>query len=55
MNGLPADYYESTAENDSNILFWFDEEHNLMFQINSRLDRDTILRIAENIVLAKTP
>lgn len=55
VNGLPADYYESTAENDSNILFWFDEEHNLMFQINSRLDRETIFQIAEGVVLAETP
>ena len=55
VNGMPADYYESTLEGDSNLLMWFDEEHHLAFSINSRLDRETIFRIAEGVTLTEVP
>lgn len=55
VNGMPADYYESTLEGDSDLLMWFDEEHHLVFSINSRLDPEIIFQIAEGAVLAETP
>lgn len=55
VNGMPADYYESTLEGDSNLLMWFDEEHHLAFSINSCLDQETIFQIAGGVVLAETP
>ena len=55
VNGMPAHYYESTLEGDSNLLMWFDEEHHLAFSINSRLDRETIFRIAEGVTLTEVP
>lgn len=55
VNGLPGDFYESTVETESNILFWFDETSNLVFRINSTLDRETILSLAKGVVSAEAP
>lgn len=55
VNELPADYYETTKEDGSNSLFWFDQENNLVFSINSNLSRPAIFRIAESITLAEMP
>lgn len=55
VNNLPGDFYESNTEHESNVLFWFDEEHNLIFNINSDLDQETILSLAESVVSAETP
>lgn len=55
VNGFPADYYETTEKDGTNNLFWFDQEHNLVFTIEGSLDRETMLRVAENVILVETP
>ena len=55
VNDLPGDFYESTVEDESNILFWFDETSGLVFRINSPLNRDTILSLAEGVASAEAP
>ena len=55
VNELPADYYETTKEDGSNSLFWFDQKNNLVFSINSNLSRPAIFQIAESITLAEMP
>ena len=54
VNGFPADYYETTEKDGTNNLFWFDQEHNLVFTIEGSLDRETMLRVAENVILVET-
>ena len=55
VNGLPADYYETTEKDGTNNLFWFDQEHNLVFTIEGSLDRETMFQVAENVMLVETP
>ena len=55
VNDLPGEFYESIQENEASNLLWFDQERNLIFGINSRLDRETIFQIAECVELAETP
>ena len=50
INGELADYYQSSSPNDSNILIWQDEEAFLVFNLTSGLDKETLIKIAENIV-----
>ena len=52
VNDLPGEFYESIQENEASNLLWFDQERNLIFGINSRLDRETIFQIAECVVPA---
>lgn len=55
VNGFPADYYETTEKDGTNNLFWFDQEHNLVFTIEGSLDRETMFQVAENVILVETP
>lgn len=52
VNGLPGDFYETTEENGASTLLWFDEERDLLFSLDSDLDREAILRMAESVVPA---
>ena len=52
VNGLPGDFYETTEENGASTLLWFDEERDLLFSLDSDLDRETILQMAESVVPA---
>ena len=55
VNGLPGDLYLSadpeTGQNDNNLL-WFDDQTHICFAIDSSLDGDTMLRIAESVAPA---
>lgn len=53
INGMPADFYQAPKDEDTNILFIFDEESNICFTISASIDRDTMFRIAEHIYLAE--
>lgn len=55
VNGFPGDFYETTEENGSRTLLWFDEENDLMFSVDSNLSRNDILQVAESVVPAKAP
>lgn len=54
VNGCPADLYLMPNEQDGNVLVILDEEANIIFEIGGNIDRDSIINIAENIVLSKT-
>lgn len=49
VNGVDAEYYPPQFEGDTCNLFWTDEIHNVVCQINSILSKDDTIRIAENI------
>ena len=46
INGVDGDYY---SDDEANELIWFNEEECIQFDINSNLERDVILKIAEKI------
>ena len=55
VNGLPGDLYLATdpeTGRDSNNLVWFDDQTHIYFGIDSSLDGDTMLRIAESVAPA---
>lgn len=52
VNGLPGDLYLSVdpeTGRDSNNLLWFDDQTHICFAIDSSLDGETMLRIAESV------
>ncbi len=52
VNGLPGDLYLSVdpeTGRDSNNLVWFDDQAHIYFGIDSSLDGETMLRIAESV------
>lgn len=55
VNGLPGDLYLSVdpeTGRDSNNLLWFDNQTHICFAIDSSLDGETMLRIAESVAPA---
>ena len=53
INDKPVDFYQAPKDEDTNILFIFDEESNICFTISASIDRDTMFKIAEHIYLAE--
>ncbi len=53
INGTEADFYPAYESSDTNNLIWFDEDHGVMFIIDANLDKNTMLKIAENISCEK--
>ncbi len=49
VNGLSGDFYQSSREDDSNALIWFDEDAGVSFYLGGELDKDTLLKIAESV------
>ncbi len=49
IHALPGVYYQDKTDADGNTLLWFDAENNIVFQIDSTLDRETILKMAESV------
>ena len=54
INGCPADLYLMPNEQDGNGLVILDEEANIVFEIGGNIGGDSIINIAEHIVLSKT-
>ncbi len=55
VNGLPGDLYltvDPETGRDSNNLVWFDDQAHIYFGIDSSLDGETMLRIAESVAPA---
>lgn len=52
VNGSDGQYYASTDERFSNMLIWYNDDG--CFQIDASLDKDEILKIAENIICRRT-
>lgn len=44
-----GDYYDFTEKGSSDILVWIDEKNNIAFALNSTLEKDELLSIAEKI------
>lgn len=51
VNGALADYYKDLDEGDPNILWWADEKAGIAFDLNAALEKEELIRIAENIRL----
>ena len=48
VNGMPADYYPISESGTSNLV-WIDEVQSIVFTINSTLEKDVMLHIAEGV------
>ena len=55
VQGIPADFYPSDTESLSNNLIWIDENHGIVFFLDSNLGKDIILQVAESIKLNDRP
>lgn len=49
INGMPADYYQSLIDGDSNVLVWIDNDNGVIYDLNACLDMETMIKIAESI------
>ena len=55
VNGIDGEFYQTTEPGGTNNLIWIDEEQQLVFTIDSNLEKDVIMHIAESIYLANSP
>lgn len=55
INGMIGDLYLSQDPEITHCLIWFDEEHQITFNITSYMDSDVILHIAESVKLLNSP
>ena len=49
VNGFECDYYQTLDETEASFLIWQDDNNNVVCALGSTLDRDLIIKIAENI------
>ena len=54
IHNLSGDYYAADETSQTDTLVWFDETNQIVFILNSNLEKDVILHIAEGINLVKT-
>lgn len=54
VNGLDGEYYPPTDLGSTDNLIWVDEKNGVVLHINSNIDKDTVLHIAECISLCET-
>ena len=52
VNGMPAQFYYSLNEDQTNDLIWVDETAGIVFSLNGALEQDVMLHIAESMNLA---
>lgn len=52
VNGMKGEYFLPGSMGDNNLV-WIDEEHGLIFAIDSTLDRETVMRIAESVAIVE--
>lgn len=50
INGLPGEIYLSNSSVESNVLVWFDNASNTMFNVSGHLAKEELVFIAENIL-----
>ena len=53
VNGFSGEFYYGTETSPAKSLVWIDTKQNIIFAINSNLDRDVILTVAEQIKISK--
>ena len=51
VNGFVGEYYPATLNSTTNNLIWTDTSKNILFVLNSNLDKNTIISVAEKIKL----
>ena len=49
INGMRADFYEESGENDSCFIIWFDEENRIFFDINSNMSKEDTIGMAQSV------
>lgn len=49
INGKPADFYKVLNKEDSNMLWWTDEDSGIALELNAILAKDEMVKIAENL------
>ncbi len=54
INDISGDYYAADETSQTNTLVWFDETGQIVFILNSNLEKDVILHMAEGVNLVKT-
>lgn len=55
INGMAGDLYLSQDPEITHCLIWFDEEHQITFNLTSYMDSEVILHIAESVNLSDFP
>lgn len=53
VNGLPGNLFIGTTNDDGNMLTWMDPVNHTNFLLMSRVSCDTLIQIAESVVLVK--
>lgn len=54
VDGMRGIFYQSKSPTRFNELFWFDDEHDVAFQLSSSLEKSVMLHIAENVCLVNS-
>lgn len=49
VNGLPAELYVAIEEKDSDGIIWTDDSRNVIFHFSAHVDRESLIKIAENV------
>ena len=49
INNIVCDYYQTIDETEASILIWQDDNNNVVCELGATLDKETIIKIAENI------
>ncbi len=50
VNGLKCDYYQTLDEDEASFLIWQDDKNNVVCELGATLDKEIIVKIAENII-----
>lgn len=53
INNLAGIFYYANDPGEANCLMWIDDNQRIIFTIDSELDKDTIIKIAENAQICK--
>ena len=51
INGLSADYYQSSVPGETNNLIWILEDANIAFTLNGFPEESVMVHIAESVIL----
>lgn len=53
VNGYPGEIFISPSETETNTIVWSDNSVPIIFDFTAEYDAETLLRVAENIVLVE--
>lgn len=49
INNIECDFYQTLDETEASVLIWQDDNNNVVCELGATLERDEIIKIAENI------